>query len=153
MSGWSAGRTLRWARCSRHERLGHSGTRRFRSHLGRLLGVDRRQRPPTGDRRTPADPAGALRWYLLAAPLCPNPVIVRLSDFKTNEDAALVGGQQFEPTEENPMLGWRGASRYYDDGYRDGFDLECQDEQNPAVLRVTPDSYATVRRAVAEAER
>ncbi len=62
----------------------------------------------------------------IAAPLYPNPVIVRLSDFKTNEYAALVGGAQFEPAEENPMLGWRGASRYYDDGYRDGFELECR---------------------------
>jgi pyruvate, water dikinase len=53
-------------------------------------------------------------------------VIVRLSDFKTNEYADLVGGEAFEPKEENPMLGWRGASRYYDEGYRDGFALECR---------------------------
>ena len=49
-----------------------------------------------------------------------------MSDFKTNEYAALIGGRQFEPHEENPMLGWRGASRYYSDGYRAGFALECQ---------------------------
>ena len=55
----------------------------------------------------------------------PNPVIVRMSDFKTNEYAALIGGRQFEPEEENPMLGWRGASRYSDEGYREGFALEC----------------------------
>ena len=55
----------------------------------------------------------------------PNPVVVRLSDFKTNEYAALIGGGQFEPAEANPMLGWRGASRYYDPGYRAGFALEC----------------------------
>jgi pyruvate, water dikinase len=61
----------------------------------------------------------------IAAPHYPRPVIVRMSDFKTNEYAELVGGRAFEPAEENPMLGWRGASRYYDDGYRDGFALEC----------------------------
>jgi pyruvate,water dikinase len=62
----------------------------------------------------------------IAAPQYPNPVIVRMSDFKTNEYAGLIGGQPFEPKEENPMLGWRGASRYYSDDYRDGFALECQ---------------------------
>jgi pyruvate,water dikinase len=62
----------------------------------------------------------------IAATRYPNPVIVRLSDFKTNEYAALVGGRQFEPHEENPMLGWRGASRYYSEGYRAGFALECR---------------------------
>ncbi|MFW5834341.1 MAG: phosphoenolpyruvate synthase [Pseudomonadota bacterium] len=61
----------------------------------------------------------------VAAAHHPNPVIVRLSDFKTNEYADLVGGGPFEPEEANPMLGWRGASRYYDDDYRDGFALEC----------------------------
>ena len=62
----------------------------------------------------------------LAAPFHPNPVIVRLSDFKTNEYAHLIGGAEFEPAEENPMLGLRGASRYYSDRYRDGFALECR---------------------------
>ena len=62
----------------------------------------------------------------IAATQHPDPVIVRLSDFKTNEYADLVGGQAFEPHEENPMLGWRGASRYYSDAYRDGFALECR---------------------------
>src|SRR3546814_17505609 len=52
--------------------------------------------------------------------------LVRLSDFKTNEYAHLVGGDVFEPEEENPMLGFRGASRYYDDRYREGFALECR---------------------------
>ena len=61
----------------------------------------------------------------IAAPHYPRPVIVRLSDFKTNEYADLIGGAAFEPKEENPMLGWRGASRYDDDDYRDGFALEC----------------------------
>jgi len=62
----------------------------------------------------------------IAASRHPDPVIVRLSDFKTNEYARLIGGAQFEPAEENPMLGWRGASRYYSDGYRAGFALECR---------------------------
>ncbi|MCC0024115.1 MAG: phosphoenolpyruvate synthase [Hyphomicrobiaceae bacterium] len=56
----------------------------------------------------------------------PNPVIVRMSDFKTNEYAGLLGGAQFEPKEENPMIGFRGASRYYSPKYRDGFALECK---------------------------
>jgi pyruvate,water dikinase len=61
----------------------------------------------------------------IAAAHHPRPVIVRTSDFKTNEYARLLGGAAFEPKEENPMLGWRGASRYYTD-YRDGFALECR---------------------------
>ena len=63
---------------------------------------------------------------LIAATQYPDPVLVRTSDFKTNEYADLIGGQAFEPHEENPMLGWRGASRYYSDEYRDGFALECR---------------------------
>ncbi|MBD2296061.1 phosphoenolpyruvate synthase [Anabaena sphaerica FACHB-251] len=62
----------------------------------------------------------------IAAAFYPKPVIVRLSDFKSNEYANLLGGRQFEPKEENPMIGWRGASRYYDPRYREGFALECQ---------------------------
>jgi pyruvate,water dikinase len=62
----------------------------------------------------------------IAAAFYPKPVIVRTSDFKTNEYAALVGGREFEPTEENPMIGFRGASRYYDPRYADGFALECE---------------------------
>jgi pyruvate,water dikinase len=62
---------------------------------------------------------------LIAAAFHPKPVIVRLSDFKTNEYAHLLGGQQFEPLEANPMIGWRGASRYYHERYREGFALEC----------------------------
>ena len=62
----------------------------------------------------------------IAAAHHPRPVIVRTSDFKTNEYAALIGGRPFEPEEENPMLGWRGASRYASEGYREGFALECQ---------------------------
>jgi pyruvate,water dikinase len=62
----------------------------------------------------------------IAAAHHPRPVIVRMSDFKTNEYARLIGGEAFEPGEPNPMLGWRGASRYYDEGYREGFALECR---------------------------
>jgi len=62
----------------------------------------------------------------IAASQYPHPVIVRTSDFKTNEYAGLIGGRYFEPHEENPMLGWRGASRYYSDNYREGFALECR---------------------------
>lgn len=62
----------------------------------------------------------------IAASQHPEQVILRMSDFKTNEYADLIGGKQFEPEEENPMLGFRGASRYYSDNYRDGFELECR---------------------------
>jgi pyruvate,water dikinase len=61
----------------------------------------------------------------IAAAFYPKPVIVRTSDFKTNEYARLLGGREFEPAEENPMIGFRGASRYYDARYADGFALEC----------------------------
>ncbi|MFJ5860216.1 phosphoenolpyruvate synthase [Pseudarthrobacter sp. NPDC092439] len=62
----------------------------------------------------------------IAAPFYPKPVIVRLSDFKTNEYSHLIGGGAFEQPEENPMLGFRGASRYYSEQYREGFALECE---------------------------
>lgn len=62
----------------------------------------------------------------IAAAFYPKEVIVRLSDFKTNEYANLIGGKDFEPHEENPMLGFRGAARYYSDLYKDGFALECK---------------------------
>ena len=67
----------------------------------------------------------------IAAAFYPNPVIVRFSDFKSNEYANLIGGQLFEPEEENPMLGWRGASRYYSPTFKEAFGMECQ-----AILRV-----------------
>jgi pyruvate, water dikinase len=63
---------------------------------------------------------------MIAAAFWPKEVIVRLSDFKSNEYAGLLGGAWFEPREENPMLGFRGASRYYDDRYREAFALECR---------------------------
>jgi pyruvate,water dikinase len=70
----------------------------------------------------------ALAWGIarIAASRYPHPVIVRMSDFKTNEYAQLIGGRAFEPAEANPMIGWRGASRYYSEGYRAGFALECR---------------------------
>ena len=67
----------------------------------------------------------------IAAPFGPNPVIVRLSDFKSNEYANLIGGERYEPDEENPMIGWRGASRYVDASFQPAFELECR-----ALLRV-----------------
>jgi len=62
----------------------------------------------------------------IAAAFWPNEVIVRFSDFKTNEYAQLVGGDLFEPEEDNPMIGWRGASRYYDPRFAPAFSMECQ---------------------------
>jgi len=63
---------------------------------------------------------------MIAAAFYPKDVIMRLSDFKSNEYANLLGGRRYEPHEENPMLGFRGASRYYDPRYREGFALECR---------------------------
>ncbi len=74
----------------------------------------------------------------IAAAFAPEPVIVRTSDFKSNEYANLVGGRQYEPHEENPMLGFRGASRYIDPGFRDCFELECR-----ALKRVREDMGLT----------
>jgi pyruvate,water dikinase len=62
----------------------------------------------------------------IAAGFYPNDVIVRLSDFKTNEYANLIGGHLYEPVESNPMIGWRGASRYYDEKFKEAFRLECE---------------------------
>jgi pyruvate,water dikinase len=63
---------------------------------------------------------------LLGAAFYPNDVIIRFSDFKTNEYAGLIGGRQFEPEESNPMIGWRGASRYYSPEYQEAYELECK---------------------------
>ncbi|MFB6217444.1 MAG: putative PEP-binding protein, partial [Candidatus Aenigmatarchaeota archaeon] len=62
----------------------------------------------------------------IAAGFYPKPVIVRLSDFKTNEYADLEGGEKYEPEEENPMIGWRGASRYTSPEYEEAFEMECE---------------------------
>jgi pyruvate,water dikinase len=70
----------------------------------------------------------------IGAAFWPRPVIVRFSDFKTNEYRTLLGGEAFEPAEENPMIGWRGASRYYDPKFKDAFILECK-----AVKKVCED--------------
>ena len=70
--------------------------------------------------------------------LLAQPVIVRLSDFKSNEYANLIGGRAYEPTEENPMLGFRGAARYVDESFRPCFELECR-----ALLRVREDMGLT----------
>jgi pyruvate,water dikinase len=70
----------------------------------------------------------------IAAAFYPNTVIVRFSDFKTNEYRNMKGGEHFEPLEENPMIGWRGASRYYSEAYREAFELECK-----AIQRVRED--------------
>ena len=71
---------------------------------------------------------------LIAAAFSPRPVIVRFSDFKTNEYSTLLGGEEYEPKEENPMIGWRGASRYYDPKFKDAFVLECR-----AMVKVRTD--------------
>ncbi len=74
----------------------------------------------------------------IAAAFAPEPVIVRLSDFKSNEYANLIGGSRYEPHEENPMLGFRGASRYVDESFRPCFELECR-----ALKRVREDMGLT----------
>ncbi len=71
----------------------------------------------------------------IAAAFYPKPVIVRLSDFKSNEYRNLVGGELFEPSEDNPMIGWRGAARYYTPAFRPAFDLECH------ALRIVRDEF------------
>ncbi|MBI1321929.1 phosphoenolpyruvate synthase [bacterium] len=95
----------------------------------------------------------------IAAAFYPKDVIIRLSDFKTNEYANLVGGLPYEPTEENPMIGFRGASRYYDERYRDGFALECRamkkvrDDMGLTNLKIMVPFCRTVeegRRVIAE---
>lgn len=68
----------------------------------------------------------ALGLARIAAVMHPRPAIIRMSDFKTNEYANLIGGREFEPEEENPMIGFRGASRYYSPRYKEGFALECR---------------------------
>jgi pyruvate,water dikinase len=86
-------------------------------------------------RRQMAGYAGPVEFYVeklcegigtIAAAFAPQPVIVRLSDFKSNEYANLIGGDEYEPSEENPMLGFRGAARYVDESFRPCFELECR---------------------------
>ncbi len=87
------------------------------------------------ERRTTAYPDNKKQFFIdklaegvgrIAAGFYPKDVIVRLSDFKSNEYANLVGGKLYEPVESNPMIGWRGASRYYDDKYQPAFEVECE---------------------------
>jgi pyruvate, water dikinase len=98
----------------------------------------------------------------IAAAFYPRPVIVRFSDFKTNEYAGLIGGAGFEPVEANPMLGFRGAARYYDERYREGFALECaairrvREEMGLANVKVMIPFCRTLeegRKVLAELER
>lgn len=100
------------------------------AHFERVRGPDRAR-----IRRLTAGTKDIRRYFIdrlaegiakIAASRWPDPVIVRLSDFKTNEYSRLLGGRVFEPKEENPMIGFRGASRYYDPRYKDGFALECR---------------------------
>lgn len=98
----------------------------------------------------------------IAAAFYPSPVILRFSDFKSNEYANLIGGKEFEPTEQNPMIGWRGASRYYSTKYKEAFGLECQaikrvrDEYGLTNLKVmipvcrTPEEGKKVIKTMAE---
>ncbi len=99
---------------------------------------------------------------MIAAPFYPKDVIVRMSDFKSNEYANLIGGKRYEPSEENPMIGFRGASRYYDPRYRDGFALECKamkkvrDEMGLTNVKLMIPFCRTIsegRRAIAEMEK
>jgi pyruvate, water dikinase len=77
---------------------------------------------------------------IIGAAFHPKDVIIRFSDFKTNEYAGLIGGKQFEPAENNPMIGWRGASRYYSEAYRPAFELECKLSRRPEMRWVLPTS-------------
>ncbi len=99
---------------------------------------------------------------MIAAAFYPKDVIVRLSDFKTNEYANLIGGRAYEPVEENPMLGFRGASRYYNPRYQAGFALECRamkkvrDEMGLTNLKLMVPFCRTVeegRKVIAEMEK
>ena len=115
-----------------------SSARTIRAHpMALLRPTEAPTRPGSGGRSSASPPATRTRpAYLrrrlaegvamIAAAFWPKDVIVRLSDFKTNEYAGLLGGAAFEPNEENPMIGFRGASRYYDERYREGFALECR---------------------------
>ncbi len=120
------------------------GLARLEFIINRMIGVHPKallnleQQPPALQQKIKEHIAGyadPISFYIdrlaegvstLAAAFYPQPVIVRLSDFKSNEYANLIGGEMFEPHEENPMLGFRGASRYISDSFRDCFDLECK---------------------------
>jgi pyruvate, water dikinase len=94
----------------------------------------------------------------IAAAFYPKPVIVRMSDFKTNEYASLLGGSPFEPKEGNPMIGFRGASRYAHPAYADGFGLECRavkrarEAMGIDSISVSPDVLLRTRQLIAGVE-
>lgn len=99
---------------------------------------------------------------MIAAAFYPKDVILRFSDFKTNEYANLIGGRQFEPIEDNPMIGWRGSARYYSEKYREGFALECKaikkvrDEMGLTNLKVMIPMCRTIdegKKVLAEMEK
>jgi pyruvate,water dikinase len=105
-------------------------------HPKALLHLDQLEQPLKGKIKTLISGYAGPREYfvqrvaegvsMLAAAFAPHPVIVRMSDFKSNEYANLVGGEVYEPHEENPMIGYRGASRYLSDDFRDCFAMECE---------------------------
>ncbi|MGB6873781.1 MAG: phosphoenolpyruvate synthase [Dehalococcoidia bacterium] len=117
---------------------------------------------PYGDKREFFIDNLAMGIEKIAAGFYPNEVIVRFSDFKTNEYANLIGGYRYEPEESNPMIGWRGASRYYDEKFKPAFGLECQaikkvrDEMGLTNVKVmvpfcrTPEEGRQVIRAMEE---
>jgi pyruvate,water dikinase len=135
-----SGRLPLVAAAGRRRRPGADGVRgqqRIKVHPMALTRFDAsRTRPPSAEiekadrgydtRPTTSSTAGARPRPDRRGLAYPNPVIVRMSDFKTNEYAELLGGRDFEPNEENPMIGWRGASRYYPTATATGFALECR---------------------------
>jgi len=134
-------------------------------HPKALLEYDRQEREVREqiDRRMAGYP-GPVEFYVqrlaegiatIAAAFAPKPVIVRLSDFKSNEYANLVGGRNYEPHEENPMLGFRGASRYVAEDFRACFELECRALRRVRERMGLDNVWAMVPfvRTVAEAER
>jgi len=94
--------------------------------LAKVIKDINRKSEPYEDKREFFIDSLAMGIAKIAAGFYPNEVIVRFSDFKTNEYAKLIGGYRYEPEESNPMIGWRGASRYYDEKFKPAFGLECQ---------------------------
>jgi pyruvate, water dikinase len=94
--------------------------------LAKVIGEIDAKSVPYGDKRQFFIDSLARGIAKIAAGFYPNDVIVRFSDFRTNEYAKLVGGHRYEPKERNPMIGWRGASRYYDERFRPAFGMECR---------------------------
>ena len=126
-----------------------------------IVEIDERSAPYEDKRQFFVDSL-AMGVAKIAAAFYPNEVIVRFSDFRTNEYANLIGGYRYEPKERNPMIGWRGASRYYDDRFKPAFGLEChaikkvRDEMGLTNVKVmvpfcrTPEEGRKVIRAMEE---